>query len=148
LTFPHKLYEQSKFANETGAAVHLAPNANGLLRRWGIYAENFGANTMSAFVECAYTGAVIKDIDLRTPNKMWQHPWHLVHRIALHDNLKKAAMSDDGLGIPAILQTSSKVLRVDGEAGRLVFDSGKFINADVIIGADGIYVSGVNFFLS
>lgn len=36
--------EQSRFANETGAAIHLAPNSNGLLRRLGIYAEELGAN--------------------------------------------------------------------------------------------------------
>jgi thioredoxin reductase len=38
------LLEQSRFANEVGAAMHLAPNANGLLRRIGILAENIGAN--------------------------------------------------------------------------------------------------------
>jgi 2-polyprenyl-6-methoxyphenol hydroxylase-like FAD-dependent oxidoreductase len=38
------LLEQSRFANEVGAAMHLAPNANGLLRRINIYAENIGAN--------------------------------------------------------------------------------------------------------
>ena len=40
------LLEQSRFANELGAAVHLAPNANGILRRIGIYAETLGANPM------------------------------------------------------------------------------------------------------
>lgn len=38
------LLEQSRFANEVGAAMHLAPNANGLLRRVGLYAEDIGAN--------------------------------------------------------------------------------------------------------
>lgn len=41
-----QIYEQSLLATETGAAVHLAPNANGLLRRLGIFAEEFGANRM------------------------------------------------------------------------------------------------------
>lgn len=40
--------EQSRFANETGAAIHLAPNSNGLLRRLGIYAEELGANLMES----------------------------------------------------------------------------------------------------
>jgi 2-polyprenyl-6-methoxyphenol hydroxylase-like FAD-dependent oxidoreductase len=40
------LLEQSRFANELGAAIHLAPNSNGILRRLGIYAETFGANPM------------------------------------------------------------------------------------------------------
>jgi glycine/D-amino acid oxidase-like deaminating enzyme len=38
------LLEQSRFANEVGAAMHLAPNANGILRRLGIFAETIGAN--------------------------------------------------------------------------------------------------------
>lgn len=40
------ILEQSRFANELGAAVHLAPNANGVLRRIGVYAEKVGANLM------------------------------------------------------------------------------------------------------
>lgn len=40
--------EQSRFANEVGAALHLAPNANGLLRRIGIFAETVGANLMES----------------------------------------------------------------------------------------------------
>ena len=39
------LLERSQFNQELGAAVHLAPNSNGLLRRYGIFAEDFGANT-------------------------------------------------------------------------------------------------------
>jgi hypothetical protein len=41
-----KLFEQSEFANETGAAIHLAPNCNGILRRFGLFAEKIGANDM------------------------------------------------------------------------------------------------------
>jgi len=42
----YQLFEQSRFANETGAAIHLAPNCNGILRRLGLYAENIGGNVM------------------------------------------------------------------------------------------------------
>jgi 2-polyprenyl-6-methoxyphenol hydroxylase-like FAD-dependent oxidoreductase len=38
-----ELFERSRFANEVGAAIHLSPNANGVLRRLGIQAEDFGA---------------------------------------------------------------------------------------------------------
>jgi NADPH-dependent 2,4-dienoyl-CoA reductase/sulfur reductase-like enzyme len=44
--------EQSRFANEVGAALHLAPNANGLLRRIGIHAEDIGANLMESVRPC------------------------------------------------------------------------------------------------
>ena len=42
-----QILEQSRFAQELGAAVHLAPNSNGILRRLGIKAESFGANDMT-----------------------------------------------------------------------------------------------------
>lgn len=41
-----QIFEQSRLATETGAALHLAPNANGILKRFGIFAEEFGANLM------------------------------------------------------------------------------------------------------
>ncbi|KAK7952086.1 salicylate hydroxylase [Apiospora aurea] len=133
------LYEQSSLASETGAAVHLAPNSNGLLRRWGIYAEKFGACNTTKVVEFAYTGGVIKEVDLTMPNKMWQHPWQLVHRVALHDNLKAVATAQDAPGPPATLYTSSKVTGVDPDARTLTFANGSTRTADLIIGADGIY---------
>lgn len=40
------MYEQSRFSSETGAAIHLAPNANGVLKRLGIDAASSGANLM------------------------------------------------------------------------------------------------------
>lgn len=39
----HQLFERSRFANEIGAAIHLSPNANGVLQRLGIDATKFGA---------------------------------------------------------------------------------------------------------
>lgn len=38
-----QLFERSRFANEIGAAIHLSPNANGVLRLLGIDATKFGA---------------------------------------------------------------------------------------------------------
>ena len=35
-----KLLERSELARELGAAIHLAPNANGLLKRLGIDTDN------------------------------------------------------------------------------------------------------------
>jgi 2-polyprenyl-6-methoxyphenol hydroxylase-like FAD-dependent oxidoreductase len=41
----------------------------------------------------------------------------------------------------AILHTSPKVLQVNPEAATLKLSDGREIEADVVIGADGIYVS-------
>ncbi|KAK1781826.1 FAD/NAD(P)-binding domain-containing protein [Copromyces sp. CBS 386.78] len=133
------LFEQSAFASDAGAAVHLSPNSNGILRRWGIYAEEFGADPMNRLIELLPDGQIVKDIDLREPNKRWQHPWHLVHRVNLHETLKKLATSPEGEGIPAKLHTSSKVMDVDTAQGLITLANGERVTADVIIGADGIY---------
>ena len=39
-----KIFEQSKFARELGAAVHIPPNAHGLVKRMGINPAANGAN--------------------------------------------------------------------------------------------------------
>ena len=135
-----QLYEKSSLAGEVGAAVHLVPNANGLLRRWGVLAEEFGANPMCNFVEHAADGTLVKNIDLSIPNKLWQHPWQLCHRAILHEQLKKVATSPDGEGFPAELHTSSKVVELDPGTGTLTLEDGSTVSADLIIGADGIYV--------
>ncbi|KAI0911784.1 hypothetical protein F4823DRAFT_623271 [Ustulina deusta] len=134
-----ELYEQSRSASEIGAAVHLSPNANGILRRWGLLAETFGANNADGLVERRSTGEVIRDVDLTTPNKMWQHPWQLVHRVALHNKLKETATSKSEPGIPAVIRNANKAVSVDADAGVVTLEDGTSIAADVVIGADGVY---------
>lgn len=68
-----KVFEQSPLATETGAAIHLAPNSNGILKRLGIIAEQYGANPMEKMTEYTATGEVTRRIDLNEPNKRWQH---------------------------------------------------------------------------
>ncbi|UPK89255.1 hypothetical protein LCI18_000190 [Fusarium solani-melongenae] len=133
------LYEKSSFAVELGAGIHLTPNGNGILRRWGIFAEEFGGTLLNRRFEFHYNGELILDEDLTTPNLRWEHPWHLVHRVALHERLKRAATGEDGRGLPAILHTSSEVVHVSPERGKITLVNGTIIEADVIIGADGVH---------
>ncbi|GAB1310403.1 FAD/NAD(P)-binding domain-containing protein [Madurella fahalii] len=133
------LYEKSSFAHEFGAAAHMCPNASGILRAWGIFAETFGATPMSRLIEYAKDGELQTDRDLTSENKRWRHPWHLVYRVALHETLKEIATSEEGPGIPARLFTSSRAVAVDPEQGTVTLEDGARVAADVVIGADGIY---------
>ncbi len=126
-----------------GAAVHLPPNANGILRRWGIHPEAVWANPMDRLIERMADGRIRKDLNLIPLNKQWQHPWHLVHRMSLQELLKQLAVSD-GAGIPVTIHTSSRVVEVDTGKGRVTLESGETVTADVVIGADGIYVRDEN----
>jgi 2-polyprenyl-6-methoxyphenol hydroxylase-like FAD-dependent oxidoreductase len=140
-----QLYEKSRLTSDIGAAVHLAPNANGILRRWGLRAEDFGANLVSRFKEIHSSGRVLKDIDLTHANKLWQHPLHGVYRTSLHCALQAAATSEPGVGTGkrAELCTSSQVVRIDPTEGTIELANDSLVRADVLIGADGVYVSSL-----
>ncbi|RYP29683.1 hypothetical protein DL767_006635 [Monosporascus sp. MG133] len=133
------LLEQSRFANELGAAIHLAPNSNGLLRRVGIYAEVINANLMERITEYDANNSITREADLTEANKIWQHPWHLVHRVHLHEELKRHATSSEGEGVPAELKTSSRVVDIDPATATAVLESGERVQGDVVIGADGVH---------
>ena len=68
------LLERSKFSQELGAALHLAPNSNGVLRRYGIRAEEFGANLNQKFNEYNADASHVKSIP---------HPAHLFQHVSL-----------------------------------------------------------------
>ncbi|KAK4158479.1 hypothetical protein C8A00DRAFT_39198 [Chaetomidium leptoderma] len=123
---------------DSGAALHLCPNAGGILQHWGIHAGNFGACLMSRFIELAQDGQTLKDIDLTESNARWPHPWHLVHRAAFHQELKRVAVSEDGVGLPVKLFPKRRVSDVDPLLG-VTLDDGTLVLADVLIGADGLY---------
>ncbi|GAM34173.1 hypothetical protein TCE0_015r01579 [Talaromyces pinophilus] len=130
---------QSQLATETGAAIHLAPNANGLLRRLGIYAEKFGANPMQKLTEYTSAGETVREMDLTEPNKKWLHPWLLAHRIDLHNNLTKVAESPTAThkGIP--LHKGSRIAKVDAEKAIITLENGTEVQGDVVVGADGVH---------
>jgi len=116
--------------------VHIALNANGVLRQLDIIPETFGVVGMHYVLEYGQKGEVFMKVPLEGSSEMWQHPWQLVHRARLHDALKKKAAS---LGV--ILHTGSKVLQENPEAATLKLSDGRETEADLVIGADGIYVS-------
>ncbi|KAK2736756.1 hypothetical protein FQN55_001518 [Onygenales sp. PD_40] len=134
------VFEQSKFANETGAAIHLAPNCNGILRRFGIYAESIGANSFNTVASFDPSGELVHEIDLKGPNSEWQHPYHFVHRRELHNALKNKATEQTGKGIPVTLQLSSRVIDIGCDDEVFVkMENGGIYTGDIVIGADGVH---------
>lgn len=106
--------------------------------------EDFGAVTMRRVKDYTSTGEVIKMMDLTEPNKMWQHPWQLSHRVRLHETLKSKATSPEGAGKPAVLKLSSRIASVDAENATVILESGESFEADVVVGADGLRVSSAS----
>tara|TARA_R110002003_G_scaffold196_1_gene15259 strand:- start:6580 stop:7617 length:1038 start_codon:yes stop_codon:yes gene_type:complete len=133
------LLEQSRFANELGAAVHLAPNANGLLRRIGLIPEAQGAVTCRRFSQWLPNGKELFSVDLDPDARRWQHPWQLAHRVSLHSELKRLATCEEGKGKPAVLRTRCRVVDVDTASGTVTLEDGETIVSDVVVGADGVH---------
>ncbi|USP82364.1 salicylate hydroxylase [Curvularia clavata] len=133
------LLEASRFANELGAAVHLAPNANGLLRRMGLIPEAKGAVECERLTQLLPNGKQLFSVDLKREAGRWQHPWQLAHRVSLHSELKRLATCEEGAGTPAVLKLKSKVLDVDPKEGVVVLESGEKIQSDIVVGADGVH---------
>ena len=134
-----EILEQSRFATETGAAIHLAPNSNGILRRLGIFAEERGARPMQRLTEYTAAGKQTRSMSTEESNKMWQHPWLLAHRVHLHETLRDVATSPTGKGQPAKLHTSSKVVDVDPVNATVTTEDGKKYHGDLVLGADGVH---------
>lgn len=131
------ILERSSFNQELGAAIHLAPNSNGLLRRNGIYAESFGANQSLKFNEWKHTGEHVRALSHAA--HLFQHPWLLAHRVRLHEALKKLATSEEGNGFPVKLMLAMKVEKFDPANGAVVTASGETFSADLVVGADGVH---------
>ncbi|KAL6703985.1 hypothetical protein ACN47E_008923 [Coniothyrium glycines] len=133
------VYEQSRFLNEVGAAIHLAPNAARILKTLGFdpvranaVQNSWSLNRQGDTMEVNWSRSldyIVKDFGT---------PWYLFHRVDLHNELKRLAF-EEGEGIPAVLQLGSRVISADTENTRITLHDGTEIHADVILGADGVH---------
>lgn len=135
------VYESSRFAVETGAAIHLPPNVNGLLRRVGMVPEEHGAVTCESVRTWNMDGEGVIRIDMRGLKYAFPYPWQLCHRIDLHNALKAIAIQKDGKGLPVLIHLQSKVVEVNVEEVSITVQDGNKVKGDIIIGADGVHVS-------
>ncbi|EXA30902.1 hypothetical protein FOVG_17778 [Fusarium oxysporum f. sp. pisi HDV247] len=136
----HKVtvFERSALAQETGAAMHLAPNCHGLLQKYDIFPETFGANKNNGIIEFDHEGNLRISKDLRDENTKWPYTWVLCYRVHLHEALKGAATSQKRQGDPVVLATSSPVASVDVSTTTVTLEDGSSFSGDLILGADGV----------
>ncbi|KAM5358682.1 hypothetical protein ACJZ2D_015073 [Fusarium nematophilum] len=135
-----QVFEQSELLQETGAAIHIAPNANGLLRRLGLNVADIGATECASAAFFSPSGKKLTSMAIKPmSDKFWAYPWNLVHRLHLHTALKEMALGDHGKGEPAKLHLGSRLVSVDPVAGTVELEDGRVVHGDVIIGADGVH---------
>ena len=135
------IFEQSKLSQETGAAIHLASNCNGLLRRMGLMAEQIGGVECTDVIEyLPHNGQMKYHIPAKKMGeKLWAHPWQLVHRAHLHTALREMALDPKGKGPTAQLHLASRVQQIDAENAAICLEDGTKFEGDLVIGADGVH---------
>ncbi|KAJ9653757.1 hypothetical protein H2198_007104 [Neophaeococcomyces mojaviensis] len=128
------VFESSRFATELGAAIHVPPNAHGLLKRMGITPSQSGANPCNRVTTYAPNGRKLVSADTIAAGKIWQHEWVLGHRVKVHNALKETALK---LGTQ--LNLANAVSEVNPEDGTVTLSDGSTHQADVVVGADGVH---------
>jgi salicylate hydroxylase len=71
--------------------------------------------------------------------KKYNEPWWYFSRQDIHGELKRAALSVDGLGTTPHLELGADVDRVEVKGNIVHLKDGRTFTGDVIIGADGIH---------
>ncbi|KAK7911832.1 hypothetical protein PG985_014313 [Apiospora marii] len=131
--------ERSRMLGEVGALISLQPNATKIVSRWGIdrFIEQAEPMPDRAFRIFNLEGKMVREMRLETD--MFGADRMLYHRQDLHKGLLDAATSPDLPGNPAVVRTASAVAGCDPDAGTVTLQSGETLEADLIIGADGIH---------
>ena len=133
--------EQSRLCSEIGATISLQPNATRILQEtWGISDILEGAcGTVDRGFRIFNTeGRMVNEIPLlaRTQYGADRIVWH---RQDLHSHLMKIATDENRAGPSAIVRTSSRVVQCACDSGVVTLQGGETLEADIIIGADGIH---------
>lgn len=126
---------------ETGALISLQPNASRIASAWGLdrFLAPHGPMEDKAFRMFDQSGKLVREIRLDDSAARFGAARMLYHRQDLHAALREAAESPDLAGRPAEVRAACPVVACDPDAGTVTLDSGEVIEADVIVGADGIH---------
>lgn len=133
--------EQSRLCAEIGASISLQPNATRILQtRWGITDL---IESSRGTVDCGFRifntdGKLVNEIPLLA-RKQYEADRIVWHRQDLHTLLIDAAKDPSRAGPPVTIKTSSRVTACDCDAGTITLENGENLEADLIIGSDGIH---------
>ncbi|KAH7032111.1 hypothetical protein B0J12DRAFT_582955 [Macrophomina phaseolina] len=139
-----EVFERSELLREYGAAMHLAPNCTALLNRFGIDPGTVGGTPMRK-VNTSKTRLIFaKQLISRSAASDIQQEHYLIHRVDLHNELKRKATAIESGGHPVRIRRGASVSHVDCEAAALTLMDGQTISGDVVIAADGVHSSTRN----
>ena len=125
-----RLFEQADKFREVGAGLQISPNGMKVLSRMGVELPNaFAPEALE--MRDANSGAQIFRLELPPLIERWGAPYYHVHRADLLAGLLTRAKE-----LPIELNLRHELIKIDGAA---YFSNDYVVNADVIIGADGVH---------
>ncbi|KUM62792.1 hypothetical protein ACN42_g4333 [Penicillium freii] len=135
-----EVFEKSQFLSELGAALVVAPNGIRVLTGLGFSCENARSNPQSCFeLRDGPTFDSVTSFDLTDAERRFDVPLYTMQRADLHGELHRIATMEVP-GLPDIrLHLGRKVLTAKPAAGILHLEDGSSVEADLIIGADGVH---------
>ncbi|RXW25751.1 hypothetical protein EST38_g82 [Candolleomyces aberdarensis] len=133
------IFERRGFDVEVGASISCAANGSIHLEEWGIDVDAMSpVALMKLTMRDWETGEIQGVYDLSDYQKEWGRDYYMLHRQDMHKVLLAAATSEEGEGMPCKVHNNSVCDTIDLETNTITFLNGKSIQADLIIGADGI----------
>jgi salicylate hydroxylase/6-hydroxynicotinate 3-monooxygenase len=130
-----QVYEQAREFAPVGAGIQMMPNSMKVLRRIGVEdrVRGFAFQPYSHLNRAWDTGEVIRELPM--PEDMFGAPYLCMHRADLHGALLAGVPSD-------IVHLNKKLVGLEqGPSGpvTLAFADGTKVQADAVIGADGVH---------
>ncbi|KAJ7611803.1 hypothetical protein FB45DRAFT_941054, partial [Roridomyces roridus] len=126
-----QVFEATEDKQEIGAGLGLQTNALRVLEHLGVRKENLRGLDNDGSVMYDSCNGQGRTFSFSSNNGV------LCHRSDLYEELKRLAMGD-GDGAPVKLRLGCKVVGCDTEKAAVTLENGEVIEADVVIGADGI----------
>ncbi|CAK5269576.1 unnamed protein product [Mycena citricolor] len=152
-----QVFERTENKTEVGAALGLQPNAMRVLKQLGVEEKNLkgvytrgiigfdpetGEEKQAKFAPRAEQGENNASLSLFDPASFPNvtiGQWLLMcHRTDIYEELKRITLDPAGDLPPVSMRFGCKVLSCSPEEGDVVLESGEVVQADLVIGADGI----------
>jgi salicylate hydroxylase len=120
---------------EIGAGVQMTPQAVKYFFKWGLKDDIMAQCIVPEKINIKdKDGSMIGAMQMDKLEELYGAPYIVVHRASLHDILHRHAVRAG-----AELLLDSKVIRYDFENGAVELRSGKRVEGDFVIAADGIF---------
>src|SRR5436190_11242993 len=135
--FDVQVYEQSRLLSEVGAGINISPNASRILIRLGLGRECARLAYRSPFFHQRRwdDGRTLTKTRLADDiEREFGAPHYIFHRGELHSMLARPVPPER---VPLACRCTA--IEQDGDIVRAKFENGAEIEADVLIGADGIF---------